>query len=420
MLYRVDMNCLTVRKDEVLEYLKLGGGILAAHVVRHEVQSDRDLFGADNKLVIAPGLLAGTDFLYTGRLSLCTISPFSGMLKESNVGGEMGNKLGRLNIRAIIVQGQPHQNATYILQISAEGIVIMEMPDLKGCTIPVTMMKLRAVFGEKAAIGCLGPAGEWKMFSSCVAFTDMEGESGHYAGSSGFAAVMGSKGIKAIIVDDTGVKDRRIADLSTFQKAVARITAFTKLTVAVAGGCSQCSKCLCGRNARQSKPEHKQQQFDPDIYDKAGRNRIKQCCNIYGLDVKEMTGILTVAVHAGIVDAGDIQAACRLIHSTGQGTALGRIFGSGVESTARVLGVSMEDNKIINNSTQIVDTYKKLDDKWQTRFVDSTGLCLFAAAALLNNPARLNDLVVACNACYGWQKNLQDYLGVSEQRRSSR
>ena len=51
------------------------------------------------KLFIAPGLLAGTAVTTSGRSSFGFKSPLTGGTKEANVGGQLGHRLARLNIR---------------------------------------------------------------------------------------------------------------------------------------------------------------------------------------------------------------------------------------------------------------------------------------------------------------------------------
>ena len=50
-----------------------------------------------------------------------------------------------------------------------------------------------------------------------------------------------------------------------------------------------------------------------------------------------------------------------------------------------------------------------------TAFVDSTGLCLFVAFAILDIPAGLEGIVEMCNARYGWNKSVEDYLEMGKQ-----
>lgn len=69
---------------------------------------------ADNKLVIACGLLGGTASAMSGRVSVGCKSPLTGGIKEANAGGQAGQVLGRLGIAAIVLEGKPKGDDAYI------------------------------------------------------------------------------------------------------------------------------------------------------------------------------------------------------------------------------------------------------------------------------------------------------------------
>ncbi|MGA9233306.1 MAG: aldehyde ferredoxin oxidoreductase N-terminal domain-containing protein, partial [Desulfobacterales bacterium] len=77
-------------------YAGLGGRAMTSAVVAKEVPPLCHPLGADNKLVIAPGLLSGTTAAMSGRLSVGCKSPLTGGIKESNAGGQAAQVLARL------------------------------------------------------------------------------------------------------------------------------------------------------------------------------------------------------------------------------------------------------------------------------------------------------------------------------------
>jgi aldehyde:ferredoxin oxidoreductase len=79
--------------------------------------------------------------------------------------------------------------------------------------------KMKAAYGDKVACISIGPAGEMKMSAASIAFTDMEQRPTRHAGRGGVGAVMGSKGLKVIIVDDEGTARREPADPDKFKEA---------------------------------------------------------------------------------------------------------------------------------------------------------------------------------------------------------
>jgi aldehyde:ferredoxin oxidoreductase len=59
----------------------------------------------------------------------------------------------------------------------------------------------------------------------------------------------------------------------------------------------------------------------------------------YGLDTIEMGATIAVAMEAGIAEFGDAEAAIKLVKEVGAGTPMGKILGSGAAVTGKVLGV---------------------------------------------------------------------------------
>ena len=83
--------------------------------------------------------------------------------------------------------------------------------------------KMKKEYGDKIACISIGPAGEMKMAAATVAFTDMELRPTRHAGRGGVGAVMGSKNIKVIVLDDTGMPMRAPKDVEKFQDANKRV-----------------------------------------------------------------------------------------------------------------------------------------------------------------------------------------------------
>ena len=90
-ILRIDMGANggpRFAEEPVGEYAGLGGRALTSAVVGKEVPPTCHPLGADNKLVIAPGLLSGTAAAMSGRISVGCKSPLTGGIKESNSGGQ--------------------------------------------------------------------------------------------------------------------------------------------------------------------------------------------------------------------------------------------------------------------------------------------------------------------------------------------
>ncbi len=159
--------------------------------------------GRHNKLIVASGLLADTGVTTTGQLSIGGKSPLTGGVKECNTGGAAGKRLARLGIRAVVIEDTPAAPATDVVVISARGSHLEPFPELKGKLVDETVAALRAKYGRTVGILCIGPAGELMMYGAGIASPDSDSVQIRYAGRGGLGALMGSKGVKAIVVDDT-------------------------------------------------------------------------------------------------------------------------------------------------------------------------------------------------------------------------
>ena len=60
-----------------------------------------------------------------GRLSIGGKSPLTGGVKEANVGGTAGDALGKLDIKAVVVEGQAQQGTWYILRIQGDSVELL-------------------------------------------------------------------------------------------------------------------------------------------------------------------------------------------------------------------------------------------------------------------------------------------------------
>jgi len=107
-ILKIEVGRQDFQREKVLDgHLLLGGRGLSATILNREVDPVGHPLGRSNKLVIAPGLLAGTLAPSFGRLSVGSKSPLTNGIKEANAGGTAAQKLDRLGIKAIIIEGEP-------------------------------------------------------------------------------------------------------------------------------------------------------------------------------------------------------------------------------------------------------------------------------------------------------------------------
>ena len=174
----------------------------------------------------------------------------------------------------------------------------------------------------------------------------------------------------------------------------------------------------------------------------------------YGLDTIEMGATIAVAMEAGLLPFGDVAGAINLVHETGKGTHLGRVLGAGTAATAKAFGIERAPvvkgqampaydprgvkgvgvtyatspmgadhtagYAVATNILKVGGDVDPLSAAGQvdlsrnlqiaTAAVDATGMCLFIAFAVLDQPETFQALIDLLNAFYGWNLTANDVV----------
>jgi aldehyde:ferredoxin oxidoreductase len=200
-ILRVNMNKAEVGREPVpAEYQQLGGRALIAKLLLNEIPPDCDALGPHNKLIFAPGLLGGAGVPTAGRLSVGAKSPLTRGVKEANAGGTGGDNLGKLGIKAIVVEGQRSDKKFYILVLNGESAELVPADDLLNTGTYATSDKLQEKYGADATVISIGQAGEQLMTGAGIASTGEKDQRSNHAARGGLGSVMGSKGLKAVVI----------------------------------------------------------------------------------------------------------------------------------------------------------------------------------------------------------------------------
>lgn len=522
-ILRIDMGAPggpKVRVESLGDYAGFGGRAMTSAIVSKEVPPTCHPLSADNKLVIAPGLLSGTTGAMTGRISVGCKSPLTGTIKEANAGGQPAQVLGRLGYSAIVLEGKPKDDTLYKIIINQEGVKVLPANDLKGLGNYKTVERAKEEYGDKIACISIGQAGEMRLAAASVACTDPELRPTRHAGRGGCGAVMGSKGVKLIVLDDTGVKMRSPKDPEKFKDAnkrfveglrrhpvtgqglpaygtnvltniineagayptynfkdgrfagAAKISGETQAETEKARGGNPTHGCHRGCVIRCSgiyvdkdgNYISKQPEYET-VWAHGGNCGIDDLDAIAqldfldddtGLDTIEMGATIAVAMEAGLAKFGDAQAAIELVKEVGKGTFLGRILGSGAAVTGKVFGVERvpvvkgqampaydpravkgigvtyatstmgadhtAGYAVATNILKVGGHVDPLSPQGQvelsrnlqiaTAAIDSTGMCLFIAFALLDQPDTFQALVDMINAFYGLNMSADDVAAL--------
>jgi aldehyde:ferredoxin oxidoreductase len=224
-ILRINMSELRATYEDVPEeWARWAGRGLTSSIVYDEVDPTCHPLGPHNKVVIAPGWVSGSPAApSSGRTSFGGKSPLTGGIKESNAGGLSGQQIAKLGLAAIILEGQPEKGKWYTLVVTKDGVKFEDASDLVGKGMYEVDELLWEKYPDTAVIG-IGPAGEMKLSNAGISVNDMENNPGRYAGRGGMGAVMGARGVKAMVVDGKGGPGVEIANLDLFKKGRRALT----------------------------------------------------------------------------------------------------------------------------------------------------------------------------------------------------
>jgi aldehyde:ferredoxin oxidoreductase len=229
-VWRVNSRTKEVFFEDAPESWKyLGGRGLIARILVDEVIPTCEPLGPINKLIFAPGLLVGNMLSSCDRISIGGKSPLTGGVKEANAGGTTGLHLARLAIKALIIEDKPTDNEWSILFINHNGIRFDSAENLVGLGAFDTGKNLIKKYGEKIAAALIGQGGEMLLASAGIQNFDKENLPSRIAARGGLGAVMGSKKIKAIVIDSSQGHKPPIAHPEEFKQAQK---AYTKVLMA--------------------------------------------------------------------------------------------------------------------------------------------------------------------------------------------
>jgi len=225
-ILRINMTEQSATFEPVPEKYKYRAGRwLTSSIVHDEVPATCHPLGPNNKLVFSPGIVTGTASPTSSRISVGGKSPLTGGIKEANAGTGWARRLARLGIRALVIEGQA--DGFWLLKIDCSGASFEPADSWTGDKLstvyPTVFDRFDGV--ESVDICSIGVAGEHRMASAGICFNDQNGRPSRYAGRGGLGAVMGSKGLKFIVVNDSGAEGLTIANQEVFDTGRKKMAA---------------------------------------------------------------------------------------------------------------------------------------------------------------------------------------------------
>jgi aldehyde:ferredoxin oxidoreductase len=399
-LIRVDMTNQTARIESYPDAWKLlGGRALSARILVEECDPTCDPLGPDNVLVMAPGVLSGTAAPTSGRISIGGKSPLTGGIKEANAGGNPGQDLMKLGYRGIIVKGQPADpEKRYGLEITGDEVKVVPADGCKGMWNYALIEHLAKSYSDTASFISIGPAGEMQLRGASVACTDQDQERrpARHAARGGLGAVMGSKGLKYVMVEPDKAPVRRPADTKSFfalcksytkefrEGPKANVFKFgTSGVVPIAnmlntfpyknrtegqspdvatldgarivesfesrgGGMHNCmTGCIvqCSNVVHDADGNYKTSALEFETLTLLGANcgiaswedvaDLDRLCDELGLDTIETGAAIAIYMDSGEMEFGDAEGAKRILREIADGTELGKAIGNGAVSIGK-------------------------------------------------------------------------------------
>ena len=176
----------------------LGGSGLAAKIFFNSFDPNVDPLSPKNPLIIMNGPVVGTQFPGTSRFAVCGKSPLTGIWGEGTCGGNFGPELKFAGIDGIVFKGA--SPTPIYLSIEDDRVELRDASDLWGMdNYSVTdFLKERHGKEKRPKILSIGPAGE-----NLVKFAAICNDKGDFIGRVGMGALMGSKKLKALVVEGT-------------------------------------------------------------------------------------------------------------------------------------------------------------------------------------------------------------------------
>jgi len=171
----------------------LSGMGLAAHTLYHRIPAGADPLGEENILGFVSGLLTGTGSLFTGRWMVTGLSPLTGGWGEANCGGSFSPAIKRCGVDGIFFKGISPEPV--YLYVDDHGVRLEPAGEVWGKDAVEAENQLIKKH-PNARVACIGQSGEKLSLISGVS-TDR----GRLAARSGLGAVMGSKNLKALVLN---------------------------------------------------------------------------------------------------------------------------------------------------------------------------------------------------------------------------
>jgi aldehyde:ferredoxin oxidoreductase len=198
--------------DESIALNFLGGRGFAVKILWDTLKQGTDPLSPENKLIFAAGPLTAIGLPNSGKLVVASKSPLTGGYGDGNSGTWAAVNMRKAGYDALIIEGKAQ--APVILYIKDKACEFVDAKDFWGLNSFETHEQLSKKYARTAGIVSIGPAGE-----NLIKFATIVSQEGRAGGRPGMGAVMGSKNLKAIVIE--GSSQIPLADPNEMKKLAA-------------------------------------------------------------------------------------------------------------------------------------------------------------------------------------------------------
>ncbi|MCK5921506.1 MAG: aldehyde ferredoxin oxidoreductase family protein, partial [Methylococcales bacterium] len=194
-ILRVDLTNETWKTETVdPQFAKdyIGGRGWAIKYLMDGMDPKADALSPENLLIFATGPLTGSPAPTGNRYMVVTKSPLTGVLTNSNSGGDFPTWMKRTGYDLFIFEGKAKRPV--YMWVNDDQIEIRPADHMWGKQVPASTDMMLAETHKKAKVACIGPAGE-RLVKSAAIMNDKD----RAAARSGVGAVMGSKNLKGVV-----------------------------------------------------------------------------------------------------------------------------------------------------------------------------------------------------------------------------
>lgn len=151
-------------------------------------------------MIFSVGPFAGSNMSNANRISVGCKSPLTGGIKEANAGGTFGFAMGQAELCGFTLENAADDWVVIYISKDRE-VSFHDAAPFMGFGVIETAARLHDVFGEKVALGILGPVAEYGGLMSGISFSDPEGRPVRIAARGGVGAVLATKKVKALVCE---------------------------------------------------------------------------------------------------------------------------------------------------------------------------------------------------------------------------